>query len=89
MKWTIEDLLADNDKVIVRWSWKGTNTQPFRGVPASNKPVNDNAIVIYQFNDEGKIIHAWMQGDRLGVLIQIGVIPANLVPQPPASQRPG
>ncbi|MGY3211833.1 ester cyclase [Mucilaginibacter sp. HD30] len=86
MKWNIEDLLADGDKVVVRWTWKGTNTQPFRGIPASNNPVNDNAIVIYQFNDEGKIIHAWLQGDRLGVLIQIGAIPASLVPAPPASK---
>ncbi len=85
IKWTIEDLLADGDKVTVRWTWKGTNTQPFRGIPASNNPVNDNAIVIYQFNDEGKIIHAWLQGDRLGVLIQIGAIPASLVPPPPPS----
>lgn len=83
IKWTIEDLLADGDKVTVRWTWQGTNTQPFRGIPASNKPVTDNAIVIYQFDDEGKIIHAWLQGDRLGVLIQIGAIPANLVPAPP------
>ncbi|RFM26179.1 ester cyclase [Deminuibacter soli] len=87
MKWTIEDLLADNDKVIVRWSWKGNNTQPFRGIPASNKPVTDNAIVIYQFNEGGKIVHAWMQGDRLGVLLQIGAIPANLIPSPPQSPK--
>lgn len=85
IKWTIDDILADGDKVVVRWHWNGTNTGSFRGIPASNKAVTDNANVIYQLKD-GKIVHAWVQGDRLGVLTQIGAIPADLIPSMPGTK---
>lgn len=79
IKWTIEDIISEGDKVVVRWHWNGTNTAPFRGVPASNKKVMDNAIVVYQLKD-GKVTNAWLQGDRLGVLMQLGLIPQDLIP---------
>lgn len=79
IKWTIEELIASGDKVVVRWHWVGTNSAPFRSIPASNKQVTDTAIAIYQLK-EGKVINAVIQGDRLGVLTQIGVIPSTVVP---------
>lgn len=45
-----------------------------------------STIVIYRLRD-GKIINAWLQGDRLGVLVQIGAIPSNLVPAPPTQEK--
>lgn len=82
IQWNILDMMADGDKVIVRWTWTAAHTQPFRSIPASGKTVTDNAIVVYQLQD-GKVINAWMQGDRLGVLLQIGLIPPGLIPAPP------
>lgn len=76
IKWVIEDLVAEGDKVVVRWHWNGTNSASFRGLPISNKSVTDNAIAIYQLKD-GKVINTWIQGDRLGVLVQIDAIPAD------------
>lgn len=81
IKWMIEDIISEGDKVVVRWHWNGTNTAPFRGIPPSNKTVIDSANVIYQLKD-GKIINAWIQSDRLGVLTQIGLIPQGLIPSP-------
>lgn len=81
IKFTIEDLLADGNKVIVRWSWKGSHTGSFRGIPASNKTINNDAIVIYEFKD-GKAIRSWLQGDRLGVLQQMGIVPTNFAKKP-------
>jgi predicted ester cyclase len=81
IKWTIEDMVSEGDKVIVRWHWNATNTAPFRGFPASNKKVTDNAIVIYQLKDE-KVTNAWLQGDRIGFLMQIGLIPKDMIPGP-------
>lgn len=81
IKWTIEDLVAEGDKVVVRWSWIGTNTNSFRGIPPTNQKTVDTAIAIYQFKEE-KIIQAWIQGDRLGVLMQLGVVPKDVVPSP-------
>ncbi len=76
--WTIEDLVAADDKVVVRWSWKGTNKNSFNGFPATGKEVTNSAIAIYQLK-AGKVVQAWMQSDRLGFLEQIGVIPAEQV----------
>lgn len=81
IKWDILDMMADGDKIILRWTWTATNTQPFRGIPASNKTVTDNANVIYQLRD-GMVINAWIQSDRLGVLMRIGLIPQDLIPLP-------
>src|SRR5262245_17085086 len=78
IQWTVEDLIEEGDKVVVRWSWQGTHQGTFRGfLPASQKKVTDHAIAIYQFRGS-KIIKAWLQSDRLGFLQQIGVVPQDL-----------
>jgi len=81
IKWTVEDLIAEGDKVVIRWTWTGTNTGTLLGLAPSNKHVTNHAIAIYQFKND-KIVHAWMQSDRLGVLQQVGVISADAVPSP-------
>ncbi|MDB4900730.1 MAG: hypothetical protein JWQ63_11 [Mucilaginibacter sp.] len=78
IKWTIEDIIAEGDKVMVRWSWTGTNKGSFDGFPPTNKVVNHNAINIFLFSGD-KIIKAWMQSDRLGFYQQIGVISLDAV----------
>ena len=78
IKWAIEDIIAEGDKVVVRWSWKGTNKSSFDGFNATNKEVSHHAINIFQFN-HGKIINAWMQSDRLGFYQQIGVISPDAI----------
>lgn len=74
---TIEEILTDGDKVVVRWSWRGTHTGNFRGMAASRKSISDTGIVIYQLRDE-KIVHSWLESDRLGVLQQMGVVDPNI-----------
>ena len=81
VKWTIEDIIAEGDKVVVRWSWKGTNQHSFDGFPATNKAVTHHAIHIFQFSG-GKIITAWMQSDRLGFYQQIEVISQDAIKPP-------
>jgi steroid delta-isomerase-like uncharacterized protein len=70
---TIEELLTDGDKVVVRWSWRGTHTGSFRGFPPSKKAISTTGIVVYQLRDD-KIVHSWLESDRLGVLVQIGAV---------------
>ncbi len=77
IRWTVEDLLAEGDKVTIRTSWQGTHTSTFRGIPASGKAVIDHAVAIYQFRDD-HIVQTWIQTDRLGMLQQIGVVPQDL-----------
>jgi predicted ester cyclase len=84
IKWTIEDVIAEGDKVMVKWSWTGTNTSSFDGFPVTNKAVKHHAINIFQF-DGHQIIKAWMESDRLGFFQQIGVIAADAI-TPPAKK---
>jgi steroid delta-isomerase-like uncharacterized protein len=77
VKFTVEELIAERDRVVVRWSWTGTHTGTFRGIPASGKAVKDTGIAIYVFKD-GKVLASILETDRLGVLQQIGLIPRDL-----------
>jgi steroid delta-isomerase-like uncharacterized protein len=73
---TVEDLVAEGDRVAVRWSWTGTQTGQFREIPPSHKRVSDTGMAFYRMR-EGKIFRARVETDRLGVLQQLGVAPTS------------
>lgn len=77
IQWNVEDLVGENDKVVIRTTWKGTHTGQFRTFSATGKKVNDSAIAIYQLKD-GKVIDARIETDRLGFLQQLGLIPTDI-----------
>jgi steroid delta-isomerase-like uncharacterized protein len=83
IRWTIEDLVAEGDRVVIRWRWQGTHQGDFRGFPASGKTVTNTAIAIYQFKDD-QIAQSWLQTDQLGFLKQMGAVPQDVggAPQP-------
>ena len=70
----IEDIVAANDKVVVRWSSHGTHRGEMQGIPPTNRPITMTGMAIYRFAD-GKIVEEWMNTDMLGMLRQLGVIP--------------
>jgi predicted ester cyclase len=70
VRFEIEDLFGEGDRVAVRWRFEATHNGPFQGHPATGRSVTQTANVLYQFKD-GKIWRAWMQADRLGLLQQI------------------
>ncbi|SFH71909.1 conserved hypothetical protein, steroid delta-isomerase-related [Collimonas sp. OK307] len=75
VQFEVEDLIAEGDRVAVRWSFRGTHGGPFAGRAASHAQVTQTANVIFQIRD-GKIARAWVQVDRLGLLQQIGALAA-------------
>ncbi|MCI0658860.1 MAG: ester cyclase [Acidobacteria bacterium] len=79
IRFTLEDLIAEADKVVARWTWSGRHAGAFRGFAPSNRQVSNSGIGIYQLRD-ARLVRAWMQTDRLGFLQQIGALPANLTP---------
>lgn len=83
--WTIEDIFAEGDRVAVRWTWQGTNDGPLRTIPATHKQIHDSGIVIYAFQDS-KVVKAWVQTDRLGLLQQLGAIPPDASMSKPAAK---
>jgi predicted ester cyclase len=70
---TIEDLVAEGDRVAVRWRWKATHAGQFRTFSPTHKRVTNTGIAIYQLRD-GRILRSWLETDRLGALQQIGAI---------------
>ncbi len=71
---TLEDLLADGDKVVERTSATGTHMHTLLGIPATNRTVKFTEIHIYRFKD-GKIVEHWPEVDFYALFAQIGVIP--------------
>ena len=70
---TIEDLIAEGDKVVARLYATATNTGPFAGQPPSGKKVEIRSIRIYRIADN-KIVETWAMQDRLGLMEQLGLV---------------
>ena len=73
---TVEDLIAEGDKVVERTAAGGTHKGEFYGIPATGKQITWTEIHIYRLKD-GKITELWSQIDLLGLLTQLGAFPAS------------
>ena len=71
---SIEDLLADGDKVVWRFKSSGHQNGPFMGMPATGKTGNVTGIVIFRL-ENSRIVEGWVNIDVLGLLQQVGIIP--------------
>ena len=71
----LEDLIAERDKVVARWTLRGTHRGTFMGVPATGKAAATAGIVIYRLAG-GKIAEYWGSFDALGLMRQLGAFPA-------------
>ena len=66
----IEDLVAEGDKVVARWTAKGTNTGDFNGMPATGRHATSSGITIFRIAD-GRIVEEWSESDLLGLMQQL------------------
>ena len=71
---TVDDVITQGDKLVLRWTIIGTHTGEFLGIPASNKKINLPIIEIFRIAD-GQLVEAWDQWDRLHLAQQIGAVP--------------
>ena len=71
---TIEDLVAVGDKVVKRFTVRGTHTGDFNGIPGTGNQFTLQGIDILRLAD-GKIQEIWIGYDMLGLLQQLGVMP--------------
>jgi steroid delta-isomerase-like uncharacterized protein len=74
LKFTIEDIIAEGDKVVVRYRASGTQKGAFLGIPPTDKSVNITGVGIYRIAG-GKITEDWDFNDTLGGMRQLGIIP--------------
>jgi steroid delta-isomerase-like uncharacterized protein len=73
--WHIDDVIAENDQVVVRWHGTGTHNNELQGIPPTGKSVNVPGTWIFRM-DNGKIAESWSVWDTLVMLQQLGVVPA-------------
>lgn len=71
---TVDDQIAEGDKVASRWTGRGTHTGEIAGVPATGKDVTVTGLTISRL-EGGKIVEEWTTWDTLGMLVQLGAIP--------------
>ena len=71
---SVQELLADGDKVIERTQTSATHTGEFNGIPPTGRQVGWTEIHIYRL-ENGKIAEQWSEIDLLGLLIQLGAVP--------------
>ena len=73
---TMEDQLAEGDKVVTRFTARGTHqgeSEDF-GPPTGNR-IEVTGITIERFSEEGKIVEDWTNFDALGLMQQLGLVP--------------
>ncbi|HET9999508.1 MAG TPA: ester cyclase [Ktedonobacteraceae bacterium] len=75
LRLTIEDEITEGDKVVTRFTGRGTHKGPLMGIPPTGKRVTITAIDILRF-ENGRIMEHWGNQDLLGMMQQLGVIPA-------------
>ena len=75
MRVTTDQVIAEGDTVVYRGTVTGTQTGEFFGIPPSGKQVRVWVWQTFRFEGD-KIAEAWLHIDRLGLLQQLGVIPA-------------
>ncbi len=72
---TVEDMIAEGDKVVTRYTSRGTQKGVFMGIPPTGKQITISSIIIARIAD-GKIVEEWGLDDQMGMLQQLGIIPA-------------
>jgi predicted ester cyclase len=70
---TIEDLIAEGDKVVARWRSRATHQGDYMGIAPSGKEMEFTGISFYRV-EAGKIAESWNEEDKLGLMRQIGAI---------------
>ncbi len=74
---TIDDMIAEDDKVVTRWTTRGTHDNgEMLGVPPTGKQIEVTGITVNRIS-EGKIAEDWTVWDSLDLLRQLGAVPVS------------
>jgi steroid delta-isomerase-like uncharacterized protein len=74
LKLTIEDIIAEGETVMARWSCRGTHKGDLRGIAPTGKQFIITGLSVARFTD-GKMAEGWINWDALGLMQQLGVVP--------------
>lgn len=74
VQWSLEETIAEGDKIAARFTMRGTHDGTFFGVPATGRKIEVRAMNFYRLAG-GKFVEEYGQPDLLGLLQQIGAVP--------------
>ena len=69
------DVVAEGDRVVIRKTFRGTQTGEFMGMPPTGKSISVGVIDIFRIAG-GKIVEHWGLADMMGMMQQLGAMPA-------------
>ena len=73
-RFTIDDMIAEGDRVVTKKTFTGTHTGDFAGIPATGRTVTLQYVDIMRVRD-GRIVEHWLSMDQLSFMQQLGVVP--------------
>jgi steroid delta-isomerase-like uncharacterized protein len=74
-RWDVQEIFAAGDRVVARWIGRGTHQGELMGVAPTGKPISVEAISVFRIAG-GRIAEEWTVWDALGLLQQVGAVPA-------------
>ncbi len=72
VSFSIEDIIADGDKTVTRFVFRGTHEGEFMGIPATGKKIEVSGIIISRI-ENGKWVEEWEEMDTMGMMTQLGM----------------
>ena len=75
-QYTVDQVIAEGDRVVVQFTGRGTNTGTGNGLPATGKRIEVTGVTIFRIAN-GKIVEEWTEYNMLGLLRQLGLAPAR------------
>ena len=72
---TVEDMLAEEDRVAARFTARGIHKGPFMGLPPTGKPITMTGMEIFRL-ENGKIAELWGEANLIGLMQQLGILPS-------------
>ena len=73
-EYTIEDQIAEGDRVATRVTWRATHSGDFQGLAPTGKRIEMSGIAIERIKD-GRIVERWLNHDQMGLMQQLGLVP--------------
>src|SRR5262249_38387439 len=77
LRLTIENIISEGETVMARWSCHATHRGELNGIPATGKRIDITGVTVCRLTG-GKVAEAWVQWDALGMMRQLGAIPAQV-----------
>jgi steroid delta-isomerase-like uncharacterized protein len=74
MRLTIEDLIAEGETVVARWTCRGAHKGDLNGIAPTGKQIAISGVSVVRFTG-GKMVEGWINWDALGLMQQLGVVP--------------